>query len=576
MKLSRRLAAFVFAVILVGVVSPVTAQNDSLGEVYEDDLAADQRQIDIVNANLMPIGNTDMYRFGDNPSGTPTLSDAEAGYMTPTFIGAYQFQWNNPDQIPNFPDRADAFASGLGANINGGPFLGQTYVVFTAVMADDIPFGPDDDEFHKNFAFILSVHGHEGWVPLSQFPGDTWSAAAYVLNILYGPEPWNSRIYEVRGGDLKQAPADGFSYISGNVVVFGVNAQMFGTFGDNSQFMDNLAWVGFGWAGHVHDGRFGSCGDCPSKITTYPSTPRSEGDTFPVPIYLDRVLKPGYDPRADITDAWLIVDDDGILWINLKLDEPLQDGKLPDLFSFFLGSGVFDGANGAFFSVQTHNDEKSSLGSGPDGEFDVEAYGMSDGSLLVNTGLPYDTLNYPLNLQLQSGFQPTEDVSPLFSNTQRPITMDDLVMDDPLAHDGLFPIYDFGTDEMLDPPASSVTTTTEQPASSVTTTTTEQPATAVTTTTTEQPATAVTTTTQQPPSAGAPTPTPEDDGSRPGSVPVCWWCWAIVMVLLAFLICAIFAWCKVEEWWSSWLVWFLVIFIWVLFVLAGLIFWTPW
>lgn len=579
MKIARKIAVFVFLVILVGLVTPVTAQNDPVSEVYGDDLAADQRQIDVVNAQLMPIPDTQMYRYSDDNSGPPTLTDEEAGYITPTAMGAYQFQWNNPDQLPTFPNVADAASSGLGANINGGPLPGQTYIVFTAVMADDIPFGPDDDEFSKNFAFIISVHGHEGWVSRPQFPADTWEAAAYVLNITYGRNPWDARILEVRGGDLKETPASGFWYVGGNVVVFGVDAAMFGT-SDDTGFMDNLDWLGFGWAGHVHDGSFGSCDTCLSKLTTYPSTPRSQGDTFPIPVYTEQVLKPGFDPLADISGVWPIAAPDGFLWLDMKLDEPLQDGKLPDVFSFFLGVNAFDGNTGGFFATQTHDGIEQSSGSGPDGEVDLEAYGMSDGSYLLNTGLEYDSLNYPLTLGLQSGIQLTEDAEALFSNTSRSLTRDQLIMGDPLSHDGTFPVYDFGTGEMVDPPASAVTTTT-QPASTTestqpaSTTETTQPG---STTDTTQPLSTTTETTQPASTGGGTTTTREGDTTRerPGSQPVCWWCWAILLVFLVFLICSIYIWYKVETWWTCWLPWFLVIFIWVPFVLAGLIFWTPW
>jgi hypothetical protein len=161
---------FILMVLLVGVVGPATAQNDAVSEVFQDDFGADPEQARFVQDNLQPVDPTDssIYRFGDNPDGQPTLGPDEAGYVDAEQLGAFLFQWNNEGEVPDFGDVVDPGGDGLGLDVNGGLRPHQSYVVFTAVTSGPIPYGDNDDHRFKNFAFIISMHGREGWVPLSQ------------------------------------------------------------------------------------------------------------------------------------------------------------------------------------------------------------------------------------------------------------------------------------------------------------------------------------------------------------------------------------------------------------------------
>jgi hypothetical protein len=78
------------------------------------------------------------------------------------------------------------------------------------------------------------------------------------------------------------------------VFAFAVNASIFGT---------DMEWVGVGWAGHVHEGDYGATPASRSRIFTTPRTPRQSGQTFPGMITTRRLIMPGFDPRADITDV---------------------------------------------------------------------------------------------------------------------------------------------------------------------------------------------------------------------------------------------------------------------------------
>ena len=108
--------------------------------------------------------------------------------------------------------------------------------------------------------------------------------------------------------------------------------------------------------------------------------------------------------------------------------------------------------------------------------------------------------------------------------------------------------------------------------------------------TTERPTQTPTPTPTTPPppteTISTPTPTPsipttQERPPPPTTVtrerpPTCWWCWGIKLVFVINLLCVLFIFVCRREWFVWWLWWLLLIFIWIPFLLAGLIFFNPW
>ena len=54
-----------------------------------------------------------------------------------------------------------------------------------------------------------------------------------------------------------------------------------------------------------------------------------------------------------------------------------------------------------------------------------------------------------------------------------------------------------------------------------------------------------------------------------------WWCLLLVLILFVHLLCVVYHWMKRYEWWSCWLPWFFVIWVWAPVVLVWLAFFGP-
>jgi hypothetical protein len=266
-----------------------------------------------------------------------------------------------------------------------------------------------------------------------------------------------------------------------------------------------------------------------------------------------RVAAPPEIPGEFVLDEFVVfADASGVLWVKLFPSTPW--GALPpsEWFSDYVQVAISEQGGAALpliLGFQTHDGVSETFsfeGSNPGPT--VQGYIMNDGALLFNTGLTH--AGGAVTINLNGGFLPTSDGQ--FQNHSSDHVVEALdipTSDDPLHFDDEFPVYDLTTATPVDPPV--VVTSTTLPAITVTTEPTVT-------------ATTVHPTTQERPR----TPTTAREKT-------CWWCWGIVLLFASFLLCVVWTRMKSFEWWTCWLPWFLVIFIWVPFLLAGMWWWRP-
>ncbi|MBI5157292.1 MAG: hypothetical protein HZA58_04675 [Acidimicrobiia bacterium] len=245
------------------------------------------------------------------------------------------------------------------------------------------------------------------------------------------------------------------------------------------------------------------------------------------------------------------VDDDGVLWFKVFTATPWGSEPPSEWFSDYVQLTVLQSANSdpaAYFGFQTHAGVAETFsGAGQTQGPPIPGYLMDDGALLFNSGLVYAGGDLAVNSS--SGYLPTEGGQFEGATGQFPFRAADVAhSDDPLHFDGETPVYDLLTGEVITPP---VVATTTLPA------TVETTATTIATTVTTAPATV-----ERPTTAGE-------------SSETCWWCWGAVGLFAAALFCLLWTHLKGYEWWACWIPWFIVVFAWVPFLLAGLWWWRP-
>ncbi|MFQ5522243.1 MAG: hypothetical protein ACE5F5_01520 [Acidimicrobiia bacterium] len=268
------------------------------------------------------------------------------------------------------------------------------------------------------------------------------------------------------------------------------------------------------------------------------------------------------DPRAQVEEVKVIVDNDGQIWVRICFAEPWGAEPPLDLFSFFFQLFV----SGPQFSLgagwQVHAGEVTPFGTNDQGEFTPEMYILEDGCVLLNTGLTTETEVPGLQGGIDSGSWEDEDTTQaVFESHQVDVPPEEFVHGDPFELFGP-PIYNLTTGEPIEPPPTT-TTTTEAVSTPEETTTTVAAVTpgAETPSTTEAPATT----------------------TRPRTVPregvevgeTCGACLAVLLVLLLVLLCVLRHYVKREEWWECWTAWFFVIWVWAPLVLLWVLLFGP-
>ncbi len=390
-------------------------------------------------AEIAP-GDVQTFRFGDDPSGTPTLAEADSAWLTPDRLGAGLVEWGS-DTLPAVSGEGVQTNGDIWATIGGGPKPDTIYVLYWAELNGPLP-GPDGPDLWQNLAFPTSLHDHEGWVAQAPYVGDTWQGAAFVPMLTYGPDPWSFGVQEVVGGDLvDRNDLSGFAYVGDTTLVMAFEASPL--LGDSPPEM--LPWIGVGFAGHAHDGSFGATPDGLSRVTAWPGDLGPRSDPLPpVSEGSERVLRVGFEPRVDPVGVWGVVDDSDGLWIDTRFAAPFGSPPPDDLFSVFVsfevGMSGEPGSSAGGWSLHDGEIDHTNFIPGVGEPPSPEMYVAGDGSILWNTGLRVDDVfqgDPMVPVTVESGFRPDEATTQArFATNMFELSASDLIHEDPLTHGG--------------------------------------------------------------------------------------------------------------------------------------------
>ena len=267
-----RLAGLV-VLIAASLPGPARAQDSTAGgniaEVFGHVLGMGPGQAAELADTTVPV-NSPPYRYGDDPSSPATLSPTEAPWASPTGVGA---------AILTLPDDfvAPPVDASLGVSTTSGAGLvpGRQYAMFWSSNQGAMTDANMGNRW-VNISFPTTTPGSDFWIPLSQFPGDTWGGFSRIPYFTYGPQPWALHLDQVSGGSLSAVPIDGAAFFINGVVV--VLVPLESVLPPGTDPMD----LRFSFAMHVHDGSFGGPPSSSSTITAVPPIPsgtRSEERT---------------------------------------------------------------------------------------------------------------------------------------------------------------------------------------------------------------------------------------------------------------------------------------------------------
>lgn len=511
-----------------------------LQDILIDQLGFESVQVPRWGDGLVGVGdNWSAFGWGGDASVRATISETEAPWTVPITIGLNYVLWQDPESLPDFGDGFEMNGT-VSGSVNGGPTLGSLYAVTTIVMGGEIPLG-GPGELYQQWDFVLGIPGLESWEALPQFPDDTWNGGAFVFSLSYGPNPWALSFYSFENGEIVTQDYPGFAIISGNTILMGVEAapEVFGT---GAEISGRLAL----------DVKNAPFNPTRSRVVTAPQVPLGPTAFFPY-LGFNAPLVPRLPGLFDLTDFDVFVDEDGELWLKIYPETPWGPMPPDEYFSDYVQWAIRPyGSEDSppYGGFQTHDGASETFsGLGSERGDPIEGYIMGpDGALLFRTGVEYD--GGDLEVFLQGGFLQDEGSTILY-NQHRTTVLEEEVGEsgDPTAFDDEFPIYDLAVGTTIEPPPPPSTTTTLPIATTTLPVATTTSATVTSTTT------------------GTPSVT--------GSVDTCWWCWGVVVLLAGFLIAVMYLRLRAAPWWTCWIPWFIVIFVWVPFLLAGLWFWQP-
>ena len=218
--------------------------------------------MEIIDTSLT-IEDVTSFRYAANLD-PATITEEEAGWGIPHRIGVTWATWTDPSTIPSFPDSPQVVDGALYLP-HGGPLPDTSYALMWAQMKGQIPV-EDPMELFQNWSFPFGIPGQPTWNPFSDFPQDTWGGASVIPYITYGPQPWGffmSVVHE--DGSLQNADFTGFALIYNDMIIVGVD--------EHTMFPDGIDGITYSFAGHIHDGSYGSGPNSRSLVTFATGTP---------------------------------------------------------------------------------------------------------------------------------------------------------------------------------------------------------------------------------------------------------------------------------------------------------------
>lgn len=264
-KAARFATAMTLALLIIvpaGLAGAGVEMDSTLADAFGHLGLNEYDSMEIINRSL-DIEDASSFRFAANLD-PATIDSEEAAWGFPTRIGVTWAAWTDPSTIPSFPSAPEVM-DGVLYLPRGGPVLDTNYALMWAQMGGPIPI-EDPMELFQNWSFPFGVPGKPTWSPFSQFPQDTWGGASVIPYITYGPQPWSFNLSAVQDdGSLNDIDFNGFAIIYNDMIIVGVD--------EATMFPMGVDGITYGFAGHIHDGTFGSSPTSKSLVTFATGTP---------------------------------------------------------------------------------------------------------------------------------------------------------------------------------------------------------------------------------------------------------------------------------------------------------------
>lgn len=224
-----------------------------------------------ISALLAKVPTVSSYRYGDNPRGVATLDRNVAPAATPDLIGAVVLRSGTTGfdglttSLRGLSSQYQALGDGLVDN--------KEYLLFIATRAETTA-ASSTTGLATQIDFPIGFSDTTGWVAQPKFPGDTWQGASLVLSGQLAIDgQFQASLIDI-GNGFQPIDFDGMFATGPDWAMAAVDWDTLAAF--------NPQPVSWGFASHVHDGKFGSCADCASIVTAYPSVPRTFADLYPL------------------------------------------------------------------------------------------------------------------------------------------------------------------------------------------------------------------------------------------------------------------------------------------------------
>ncbi len=220
---------------------------------------------------LNALPQVSSYRYGDDPTGVATLDRDAVPAASPDLLGVALL---DPGSA-GYGDLQSMIASYSAEYAVAGQGLDDAhdYALFIATRdgALDPTVTPRDDLWVQT-DFLIGWDDLPGWTALKKYPGDTWQGASLALTAQLQPGKPLTLDLEDTANDFASVPFNGFFALGDSWAMAAIDLDTITGYG-------GADWK-YGFASHVHDGSYGSCPTCASRITTYPAVPRMSADLY--------------------------------------------------------------------------------------------------------------------------------------------------------------------------------------------------------------------------------------------------------------------------------------------------------